>query len=112
MTAEHLYHAFEVPGVRTFMPIGEDAEVVTLVLSQHSHLTGSPVKDADFPRESLLIAVNRRGRVIVPTADLRLQAGDVLTLVARRTAMDQVVGRVLGSPGRRFAERVRGWFKG
>lgn len=108
LAAEHLYHAFEVPDVRSFMPVGDDGEVVTLVLGPRSPFAGKAVRDAHFPRDTLLIAVNRMSRVIVPTADLVLRPGDVLTLVAKRHVMDEMVGVVLGEPGRRFAERLRG----
>lgn len=108
LAAEHLYHAFEVPDVRSFMPVGDDGEVITLALGPRSPFAGKTVREAHFPADSLLIAVNRMSRIIVPTADLALRPGDVLTLVARKHMLDQVVGSVLGEPGRRFAERLRG----
>lgn len=107
LAAEHLYHAFEVPDVRSFMPVGDDGEVVTLVLSARSPFANKKVRDALFPRDTLLIAVNRMSRVLVPTADLVLQPGDVLTMVARRHKIDEMVGSVLGRPGRYVAERLR-----
>lgn len=111
LTAEYLYHTFEVPGVRTFMPVGEDAEVVTLVLSPKSPLVGTAVKEGHFPGGALLIAINRRGRVVVPTGDTVLSAGDVLTLVTPTHMLDLLVGRLMGRPGRRFAEQIRGLFR-
>lgn len=110
LAAEHLYHAFEVPDVRSFMPVGDDGEVITLALGPRSTFAGKTVKEAHFPRDSLLVAVNRMSRILVPTADLVLRPGDVLTLVARRHVLDEMVGSVLGAPGRRFAERLRGVF--
>lgn len=108
LAAEHLYHAFEVPDVRSFMPVGDEGEVVTLALGPRSALTGKTVREAQFPRDSLLIAINRASRILVPTADLELRPGDVLTIVTRRHVLDEMVGVILGAPGRRFAERLRG----
>lgn len=111
LAAEHLYHTFEVPDVRSFMPVGEDGEVVTLVLSNRSPFSGQKVRDAKFPRDSLLIAVNRMSHIMVPTADLVLRSGDVLTMVAKRHKLDEMVGNILGEPGRRVAEQLRGIFR-
>jgi trk system potassium uptake protein TrkA len=107
LAAEHLYHAFEVPDVRSFMPVGDDGEVVTLVLSGRSPFANKKVREAHFPRDALLIAVNRMSHVMVPNGDLVLRAGDVLTMVARRHKLDEMVGSVLGTPGRFVAQRLR-----
>lgn len=112
LTAEHLYHAFEVPGVRTFMPVGQDAEVVTLVVGARSPLVGKSVREADFPRGALLIAINRGGKVTVPTADSTLHGGDALTLVSPTRGVEALVGRLAGRPARRLAERLFDRFRG
>lgn len=107
LAAEHLYHAFEVPDVRSFMPVGDDGEVITLVLGPRSPFVGKTVQEARFPADSLLIAVNRMSRIVVPTADLVLRQGDVVTLVTKHHVLDEMVGMVLGRHGRQWAERLR-----
>lgn len=105
LTAEYLYRAFEVPDVRAFMPVGEDVEVISLALNARHKLANAAVRDANFPANALLIAVNRHGRVLVPHGDLILKEGDTLTLVAPSRQLDKIVNRILRKP-QRLAEKV------
>lgn len=70
-TAEHIRlntltgaHVFEVPVIND------------------SSLAGQFIRDIPFPAESVVAAVKRNGRLLIPHGDTRLHAGDILTLVA------------------------------
>ena len=51
-----------------------------------STLTGSTVATAPWPRDTVLIAIQRAGQLIVPRGDVALQAGDRLSIFAAPSA--------------------------
>jgi len=58
------------------------ANLVEPTLATDAPHVGRPVREADLPRDAALAAILRGGRVIVPTADDPLEAGDELLFVA------------------------------
>lgn len=59
-----------------------EANLVELTLAAGSPVIGRTVGSIDWPRDAALTAILRDGRVLVPTADDALEAGDELLLVA------------------------------
>ena len=49
---------------------------------------GEYVRDLDISRQSLIIAIRRDGKKLVPDGDTRLQSGDVLFLYSRKKITD------------------------
>jgi trk system potassium uptake protein TrkA len=60
------------------------ANLVELTLAPDAPHVGRPVRDVTLPRDAALVAILRGGRVIVPTADDPLEAGDELLFVANQ----------------------------
>jgi trk system potassium uptake protein len=60
------------------------ANLVELTLAPDADYVGRPVSDLALPRDAALVAVLRGGRVIVPTPDDPLEAGDELLFVANQ----------------------------
>ena len=58
------------------------ANLVELTLAPDANIVGKTVGSVTWPADSALVAILREGRVIVPTADNALEAGDELLLVA------------------------------
>jgi trk system potassium uptake protein TrkA len=58
------------------------ANLVELTLAADAPLVGKLVGTVPWPTDSALVAILREGRVIVPSADISLEAGDELLLVA------------------------------
>jgi trk system potassium uptake protein TrkA len=58
------------------------ANLVELTLASDAPLVGKLVSGVPWPTDSALVAILREGRVIVPSADIALEAGDELLLVA------------------------------
>ena len=58
------------------------ANLVELTLPDDAPLVGRLVGSIDWPQDTALVAILREGRVIVPTADVALEGGDELLLVA------------------------------
>jgi CIC family chloride channel protein len=67
---------------RRTQALPEDTSVFEVVLQPGSPLVGQPLAGAGFPRMTLVVAIRRDGATIFPTARSRLEAGDVLTILA------------------------------
>ncbi|MCW2573255.1 MAG: transport system NAD-binding component-like protein [Frankiales bacterium] len=78
------------------------ANLVELTLAPDAPLVGKLVGTVPWPTDSALVAILREGRVIVPSADISLEAGDELLLAATTEVegeLDQLLGghRIVGS---------------
>jgi trk system potassium uptake protein TrkA len=58
------------------------ANLVELTLTPEAHIVGQRVGNVPWPVDSALVAILREGRVLTPTPDDPLEAGDELLLVA------------------------------
>jgi trk system potassium uptake protein len=58
------------------------ANLVELTLADDAPLVGKLIGNVPWPNDSALVAVLREGRVVLPTPDAALEAGDELLLVA------------------------------
>ncbi|TXI03103.1 MAG: Trk system potassium transporter TrkA [Pseudorhodobacter sp.] len=67
--------------VRAIYSIGDaEAELIEAQVLATSPLAGKLVRDVDFPEGVLVGAVMKGERVMKPTGDLRIEAGDVIAL--------------------------------
>jgi trk system potassium uptake protein TrkA len=76
------------------------ANLVELTLAPDAPLVGKLVGTVPWPTDSALVAILREGRVIVPSADISLEAGDEL-LLAATTEVEGELDKLLG--GHRIA---------
>lgn len=91
LAAEVLYRAIQRPHVGDFMSLGGDAEIFKVTLSEESPLTGKSLKKAKLPSDSLVVAIEREGDVLVPSGGTKLQAGDSVTMLASGDRIDDVI---------------------
>jgi len=68
--------------VRLFTFRQGDANLVEMTLAPTSRVVGSRVADLSWPVDTALVAILRGSRVITPSADDTLEAGDELMFVA------------------------------
>lgn len=66
------------------------ANLVELTLASDSDLVGRTVGSVTWPTDSALVAILREGRVIVPSPDGALEAGDELLIVATSEVEDEL----------------------
>ncbi|HWS32614.1 MAG TPA: TrkA family potassium uptake protein [Actinoplanes sp.] len=74
-----------------------EANLVEITLPKNAPYEGQPVRSVPMPRDSALVAILRGKRVLVPTPDDPLEAGDELIFVCTAEVEDQVRAVVLGS---------------
>jgi CIC family chloride channel protein len=75
-----------VRGIRRANTLPASAALVDLPIESASPLVSRQLRDAGLAPRALVVAVNRDGEVLFPTAETCLQAGDVLTVLAEPRA--------------------------
>ncbi|MEU4688012.1 TrkA family potassium uptake protein [Actinoplanes sp. NPDC023714] len=74
-----------------------EANLVEITLPRDAPYEGKPIRDVPMPRDAALVAIVRGKRVMVPTPDDPLEAGDELVFVCTSEVEDQIRAVVLGS---------------
>ncbi|HIH96955.1 MAG TPA: hypothetical protein HA348_05710 [Thermoplasmata archaeon] len=93
LTAKLLYDAVCRPLIQEFMPLGEKAEIFRVKIDKNSRLVGRKLKEFTiFQKKALVVAVERDDRLIIPSGDSEIHAGDALTLITMRGQTDKIVG--------------------
>ncbi|MEU7873817.1 TrkA family potassium uptake protein [Dactylosporangium sp. NPDC049140] len=82
-----------------------EANLVEITLPETAPYVGHPVRDVPLPHDSALVAVLRGRRVLVPTPDDPLEAGDELVFVVTSEMEDTVRAVILGEDS---VEKTRG----
>ncbi len=82
--------------VRQVRAVGSTGALLEADVGPTSSLAGQPVSETGWPRDSVLVSIARGDRVIVPRGDVRLEAGDRLTVFSAPGARDALEA-LLGS---------------
>ncbi|HEY0485677.1 MAG TPA: TrkA family potassium uptake protein [Mycobacteriales bacterium] len=72
------------------------ANLVEITLAGGAALVGRPTRELKLPRDSALVAVLRGGRVLVPSEDDPLEAGDELMILCTSDVEDEIQQLVSG----------------
>jgi trk system potassium uptake protein TrkA len=72
------------------------ANLVEITLASDAPFVGRAVRDVPLPRDSALVAILRGGRVLVPSPDDPLEAGDELMFLCTAEVEDEVQEVVSG----------------
>jgi trk system potassium uptake protein TrkA len=76
-----------------------EANLVEITLPESAPYVGHPVRDVPLPHDTALVAVLRGRRVLVPTPDDPLEAGDELVFVVTSEMEETVRAVILGTEG-------------
>lgn len=76
---------------------GGRATLIEVTLAGQSPAVGREIVELDFPRDSTVVAVLRKDRVVVPRGDTRLQEGDEVLVLVTAESIDEVRGILTGS---------------
>ncbi|MEU8243254.1 potassium channel family protein [Actinoplanes missouriensis] len=74
-----------------------EANLVEITLPRDAPYEGQPIRDVPMPRDAALVAILRGKRVMVPTPDDPLEAGDELIFVCTSEVEEQIRAVVLGA---------------
>ncbi len=75
----HIRHG----SVRKVYSVGDaEAEVIEAQVMGTSPLSGELIRDIDWPEGAMVGAVIKRGEILVPRGDTRIEEGDVLVVFA------------------------------
>ena len=88
--AEHLYKSIKHPTIEEYMNVGEYAEIFRLPVSKESKFSGKIIKKIGLPKKSLIVAIERDHKFIIPTDDVELFYGDKVTVLAHKDQVDRV----------------------
>jgi trk system potassium uptake protein TrkA len=80
-----------------------ESNLVEITLPETAPFVGRPVREVSLPPDSALVAILRGKRVLVPSADDPLEAGDELVFVCTAAMEDRVREVVLGAVPHREA---------
>jgi trk system potassium uptake protein TrkA len=72
------------------------ANLVEITLAPDAPYVGRPVRDVPLPRDTALVAILRGGRVLVPSPDDPLEAGDELMFLCTAEVEDEVQDVISG----------------
>ena len=55
-----------------------------------SKLSGRKIKEVGLPKKSLIVAIERDSKFIIPTDDVELFSGDRVTILSHKDQVDKV----------------------
>jgi Trk K+ transport system NAD-binding subunit len=64
--------------------------IIEAEIPQDSYLAGRLVAEVPWPRDAVLVAIERHDGLVVPRGDLRLEAGDRISIFAAPAANNEV----------------------
>lgn len=76
----------------------QDGEAIEYKALLTSDIVGRPLKELDFPRHAIVMAVVRGDKAIIPTGETVIEADDRVIVFARREAIGAVEARFQVSP--------------
>jgi trk system potassium uptake protein TrkA len=85
-----------------------EANLVEITLPETAPYVGHPVREVPLPHDSALVAILRGKRVLVPTPDDPLEAGDELVFVVTSEMEDAVRTVILGADSVENTRKKRG----
>ncbi len=97
--AMQAYRRALAAGVRTVRPFGSSGSLVRGEIAAGSPVSGRALSAVAWPREAVVVTVERAGRLIVPRGDVILQADDALTLFATPAAVPTLEALLMAPVG-------------
>ncbi|MFN3286293.1 MAG: TrkA C-terminal domain-containing protein, partial [bacterium] len=69
-------------GIRRISSLAPHTSLFEVRVAPGSPLAGRTLREANLPRDTLVISISRNGEMIFPRADTRIEAGDVVAIMA------------------------------
>jgi trk system potassium uptake protein TrkA len=74
---------------------GIEGQLIEYIAGRNSRITRKPIKDVHFPRNAVIGAILREGKLLVPDGSMRIEAGDrtvVFTMPEAVRELDRLFG--------------------
>lgn len=95
LIAEYIYRAIRQPGIIDFMQVGDSAEVFEISVADDAPIAGKSLEEADMagmlPPNTIIIAIDREGEIIVPRGSTNIYTGDLVTIFSDNGASNKVI---------------------
>ena len=88
--AEHLFKSIKHPNVEEYMNVGKYAEILRVSIKPNSKLSGKTISKIGLPKKSLIVAIERAEKFIIPTDTVQLFSGDKVTILSHKNQVDKV----------------------
>lgn len=62
----------------------EHIDLKEIVLLKHSYWVGQKIRDLDISRQSIIVMIKRKGRVLIPNGNLVMQEGDKVVMYTQK----------------------------
>lgn len=100
IVAEYLYNAIKRPKVKDFLSLSGEARVFRATISSDSPLIDKSLERAKnekfIPDTTLIIAIERKGEVLVPSGSTEIKEGDGLTIFSQKWTTDETLKKITG----------------
>jgi len=100
IVAEYLYNAIKRPKVKDFLSLSGEARVFRATISSDSPLIDKSLerakKEKFIPDTTLIIAIERKGEVLVPSGGTEIKEGDGLTIFSQKWTTDETLKKITG----------------
>jgi trk system potassium uptake protein len=70
-------------------------ELIKVVVSAKASAEGKSIRNAGFPRSSIVVALEHGGEVVIPDGDTILSVGDRVILMTRRETREEICGLLI-----------------
>lgn len=67
-----------------------NAEIIEVEIKNNSKINGKKIKDIEHPQGTAIIAVYENDKIIIPTRDTKLDAGDKVLILAKSEKIAQI----------------------
>ncbi|MBE8538844.1 Trk system potassium transporter TrkA [Geoglobus acetivorans] len=94
--ASYLARLVTIPGSVEFAEL-EDAILVEMAVREDSLLAGKTIADAGFPKNVIVAAIHRKGKILLPRGNTEILPGDILAVFGKKEEI-QVLRGVIGEP--------------
>jgi len=100
IVAEYLYNAIKRPRIRDLITLSGGTQVFKAVITEKSPLVGKSLRESGqagrIPKNTLIVAIERDGKTIIPFGNTIIQAGDLITVFTSGRATDELVKKLTG----------------
>lgn len=87
LNGKYLYRAIESPNVKEFLDLGDDYEVLEIIVEEGSKIADKTVKALNeenlLPSDTLIILIKRDDKVILPDGEACFNANDVVVVLSK-----------------------------